>query len=128
VGVDRDLILQSGRELSAYSLDIDMSNMANRVDAIGSGEEEDQLVATAVDDATVYPEFDANPAWKDVTRLPTLQDHAEGYLQESREPLAVPSFSISGFDPSPSELRNGDIVDVQTDFGAVTYHGRARII
>lgn len=130
VGVDRseEVQLQSDRELSAYALTIDAKDHATWVDAIGSGEEEDQLLVTAVDPANIYPQFDAAPAWKDVNRLTTLQQHADGYLEEYREPRAAPTFSIAGLSPSPSLLRLGDIVDVRQDFGAVTFHGHARII
>lgn len=130
VGVDRtqEVILESDRELSAYALTIDAKDQATWVDAIGSGEEEDQLLVTAIDGAGIYPEFDATPAWKDVTRLTTLQDHADGYLEDYREPRAAPTFSIAGLDPSPSLMRIGDMVHVRQDFGAVSFHGDARII
>lgn len=130
VGVDRteEIRLESDRELSAYSLTIDGKDQATWVDAIGSGEEEDQLLATAIDGAGIYPEFDATPAWKDVTRIGTLQDHADGYLADYREPRAAPTFTIAGLDPSPSLMRNGDIVHVRQDFGALSFHGDARII
>lgn len=132
VGVDREFVLKSDREMSSYSLEVDAADHATYVDAIGSGEEEDQLIATAVDRETYYPQFDAAPAWKDVSRITTLRDHAAGYLQDYHEPRATPTFTVSGLSgrniPSPSELRLGDTVGVDTDFGAVTYLGRARII
>lgn len=132
VGQDRDLILHSDRELSAYSLNVNAQDHATLVDAIGSGEEEDQLIATVQDPSGVYPQFDATPAWKDVTRLTTLYQHAEGYLETYREPRATPTFSITGLQgrniPSPLLLRLGDTTEVHVDFGAITYHGRARII
>lgn len=130
VGVDRTetVRLESDRELSAYSLTIDGVDQATWVDAIGSGEEEDQLLVTSVDPAGIYPEYDAVPAWKDVTRLTTLQSHADGYLEDYREPRATPTFTIAGLDPSPSVMRNGDMVHVRQDFGALSFHGNARII
>lgn len=128
VGLDRDLILRSDIELPAYSITVDASDLATWVDAVGEGEEEDQLRATAVDDSGVYPQFDAVPAWTDVSRITTLQSHADGYLEQHREPDARPAVTISGLDPDPSLLRLGDSVVIQTNFGPITYRGRARIV
>lgn len=142
VGLNRgdSVILRSDLELSAYALEINATNQATWVDAIGSGEEEDQLVATAVDDSGVYPQFDATPAWKDVNRLTTLQSHADGYLDTYQEPTAIPTITVSGIDelipgtggrvriPSPGMIRNGDTIKINQDFGALTYRGQARVI
>lgn len=128
VGADRGVILRSDQELSAYSITIDAADMATRVDALGEGEEEDQLRSTVVDPAGIYPEFDASPAWVDVSIPATLAQHAQGYLETNREPDARPTVTISGLDPDPSQLRLGDVVQIHTDYGPVTYHGAARVI
>jgi hypothetical protein len=127
VGGDRDMVLKSDREASAYSLDVDAANHATLVDALGAGEEENMLIATAVDDADVYPQFDATPAWKDIKRIGPLQNQADGYLDDYKEPIATPSVEISGYDPAPSLVRLGDTVAIETNFGAVTYKGRMRL-
>lgn len=130
VGLDRteEVRLHSDRELSGYSLHIDGQEQATWVDAIGSGEEEDQLIATATDESLIYPQFDATPAWKDVTKYTTLLNHADGYLEDYREPRATPTITVAGLDPSPAVMRLGDTVHIEQDFGAVTYRGDARII
>ena len=128
VGVDRGVIIKSDIQATAYSMSIDQSEQATRVDGIGSGEEEDQLVAEVADNTGIYPRFDAAPAWKDVTRLNTLYQHADGYLEDHREPDARPTVSLSGFDPDPSLVRVGDVVEIDIDFGAITYHGKVRVI
>lgn len=125
VGEDRGVELRSDIELSAYSITIGMEDMATWVDAVGEGEEEDQVHVTAVDPSGIYPEFDAVPAWVDVSRVTTLQSHADGYLQQNREPDARPAVTISGLDPL--NIRNGDTVGIHTDFGPITYHGKARV-
>lgn len=128
VGVDRDIILQSDREAQGYNLIVDAKDHATLVDAIGSGEEEDMLIASVQDPADIYPEFDATPAWKDVTQSGTLYEHAYGYLTDYQEPFATPQVSVFGLEPSPLLLRKGDTIGVAVNFGAVTYNGRARII
>lgn len=127
VGADRGVILASDREAFGYGLDVDASEHATLVDAIGSGEELYQIVATAQDNSGIYPRFDAAPAWNDVTLLKTLQPYANGYLLEHREPSAVPSLTLRGMVPDPAQVRLGDTVQVETEYGAVTYHGPARV-
>lgn len=129
VGAVRALVLQSDVEGAGYGLDVDAAEHANLVDAIGEGSEDDQLIATAIDTGT-YPQFDAAPAFKDINILPTLQQQADGYLTDHREPVAVPSMTVMGTaDPDPALLRNGDVVErVRTNFGALSYDGPARIV
>lgn len=128
VGVDRELALRSDRELSAYAMTVDAKDLATWVDAIGSGEEEDMLLTTSIDHRGVYPQFDAAPAWKDITRLSTLQSQGDGFLAISREPDARPTLSISGMTPDPSLTKLGDTVVIELNFGTITYRGRVRII
>jgi hypothetical protein len=128
VGAARDLTLQSDREANGYGLDVDAANHATYVDGLGSGEEEDMLVSHAEDGENLYPRFDAAPAWKDVKRLTTLQEHTDGYLADFQDPLAMPSVTIPGFEVDSTRLRLGDTFTVHTDFGAVTYKGQVRIL
>lgn len=128
VGSDRSLELASDRDSFDYGLDVDGSDHATLVDAVGEGEESAMLISTARDSSGLYPRFDSAPAWKDVSQAGTLQAHADGYLEENRDPIAVPSVTLRGLEPDPRELRLGDTVGVFTDFGAVTYRGRGRIM
>ena len=128
VGANRNMIIQSDREAAGYGLDIDAQNHATYVDAMGAGEETSQLTAHAEDAENIYPRFDAAPAWQDVSIASTLISHARGYVEENREPIAIPSATIRGLDPDPAQLRNGDTVEARINFGAVTFNGDARII
>lgn len=127
IGEDRGVILQSDRDGDTYGLDVDAANHATFVDAIGEGEEEDQMIATAVDTGGPYPVFDAAPAYKDTWDEDVLQAQADGYLLTNREPNAVPNMTLRGLDPPPTDVRLGDTVGVHIDYGAATYHGDARI-
>lgn len=128
VGADRGVEIGSDREASAYSLSVSAEDMATVVDGIGYGQDEDTLIVTAQDDAGIYPQFDAAPAWKDVERESTLSQHASGYLFENREPQAIPTATLSGFVPDPSLVRLGDRVGVDLSYGAATFRGYSRVI
>lgn len=128
VGTNRDVILQSDREAAGYGLDVDAQNHATYVDALGAGEEADQLTAHAEDEENIYPRFDAVPSWQDVSLPPTLLSHARGYVEENREPVAVPSAVVRGMDPDPALIRNGDTIEARINYGAVTYNGPARVV
>lgn len=127
VGVDRNLVLQSDREAAGYSLDIDAMDHATTVIGVGVGEEEDMLVAVAQDSRNIYPQFDAVPAWKDVSVFETLSEHADGFLGLNRDPVAIPALTLAGMNVDPFHLAPGDPVHVRTSFGAVSYHGGARL-
>lgn len=124
VGADLDLVLL-GREAAAVALDIDQSQQATHVHGIGEGEEADQLTSQASDFA-IFPRWEASPAWKDVNRQSTLDEHTRGYLDDHKDPVAVPSVTMAG--PGPWEtLRLGDRVGVDVCCGLASYRGRARI-
>lgn len=128
VGTDRNITFRSNYEAAEYSLVVDARDHATWIDAIGSGEEEDMLIRTARDSSGIYPQFDAAPAWKDVTRESTLLEHAQGYLEDYQEPTATPQVVLKGLDVSPLEVRLGDTVGLDINYGVSTYRGLARII
>lgn len=129
VGTDRNVILQSDVEAAGYGLDVDAKDHATWVDALGNGEESAKLAYAVRDPSNIYPRFDAAPAWPDVVYTSTLRDHALGYLDENREPIAIPSATVRGLDnPDPAMIKNGDTLTLDIDFGAVTYKGQGRVV
>lgn len=128
VGVDRGVVLRSDIEASAYSISANIQNMANLVDAFGSGTEEDQLIETAANPSSPYPSFDATPAWTDVSIRSTLLDHAKGYLESNQEPAALPTVTLPGLDVDPTQLRIGDTVTANISYGGIRFNGPARVI
>ena len=127
VGADRGVTIRSDIEASDYTLKIDGNSHATRVDAIGEGEEIDMLIETA-EDLSVYPVFEATPAWKDVSLRSTLRQHAQGYLDMNRDPLAEPALVIAGLEPDSEQLRIGDTIRADISYGAATFRGRARVV
>lgn len=126
VGEDRNVILQSDREAQGYGLTIDAQNHTTVVYAVGAGDGSSQLVASATDPLDVYPHFDTAPAWSDVSELATLQAYADNTIAENSDPVATPSATLVG--PDQPDVRLGDTVHVSTDYGAMTYHGDARVL
>lgn len=110
VGEDRNILLKSDVEGLNCGITSDGKNHATRTYAIGAGEEEQQLVSIAHDAASIYPEFHATPAWKDVADVETLERQAVGHVASFRDPVTTPTMSIAGMHPDPDVLRVGDTV------------------
>lgn len=110
VGEDRNIVLKSDVEGLNCGIASDARNHVTRCYAIGSGEEEFQLVSIAHDAASIYPEFHATPAWKDVSEPETLETHARGNVASFRDPITTPTMSLAGMYPDPDVLRVGDTV------------------
>lgn len=127
-GGESDIILRSDVNVSSYGISVDTQNHTTRVVGLGEGEAPDQLTSIANATDSPYPRFDSTQSWSDVKRQRTLDNNTEGYLADNEEPSAIPSVTLRGFDPDPALLQLGDSVEVHVDFGAVTFHGRARIV
>lgn len=128
VGIPLDLSVISDVNATGYGLSVSATEHATHVHGIGSGEEEEQLEVLREDPANIYPRFDAAPAWKDVSNPNTLAENTSGYLEQNREPVAIPAASLSGcHDVGPDEVEVGDSLNVNISQGAVTFRGRARV-
>lgn len=124
VGAELDLILSS-RQAVAAGIDIDQSDQATHVHGVGEGEEADQLTSQARD-FSIFPRWEASPAWKDVNRQSTLDEHTRGYLADHKDPVAVPNITMAG--PGPWDTAElGDSVNADICCGLATYKGRAEI-
>lgn len=124
-GVDTGIVFASDREAVAYSVEVNQSEQATYVDALGEGDGAARLIRHA-EDLSVYPRWDARPEWSDVNVSVTLQRNANGYLEKFKEPTAVPSVTIAG--PDFEGARPGTIVTVETCFGAASFQGKAQVV
>lgn len=127
-GEDRGIKLLGGREGATYSVTVDAKDHATWAYGIGEGEEKQQKISVAYDEAGIYPRFHAVPAWKDVSIQSTLDAHTAGYVANHRDPVAIPSMSIPGLEPSPEDLQLGDRVWVQFDYGLTSFKGFCKIL
>lgn len=127
VGEETNLVARSDYENFEYNLDVDAKDQATYVDQLGQGEEEGIPIAHAEDTSNFYPRFDAAPS-TDAVEMPTLEEYAGGYLEDHQEPTTLPSLVLKGWDVDPALVRIGNTINVQSNFGAVTYKGDARIV
>lgn len=138
IGVQRDIVLSSDAEGASYSLTVDGSEQATRIDGFAPalpGEEETSPSIVTVEDTTgPYPLLETAISY---TELPIAEGEspedlalqfAAGDLAARREPTAVPAMTIVGHEPDPSVLRLGDEVTVHIEHGAITYHGQTRVV
>jgi len=125
VGADRNIILKSDVDGLNCGINSDAQNHATRTYAIGAGEEEQQLVVIAHDAASIYPEFHATPAWKDVSDPGTLEAQARGHVASFRDPVTTPSMSVAGMHPDPDVLRVGDTVTATIIAKSFRFDGKA---
>lgn len=131
ISVDTGVVLRSDREANGYSLSMDASNHATHVWAAGSGDPQTgiPLESNVMDPEGFYPRFDGNPSWSDVSVQETLDEHAEGFLADNRDPLVTVGVSVAGLEKAdPSHTKPGHTVDVDVNYGAVTFRGKARIL
>lgn len=122
-----DYILRGDVHGTDYGVDIDALDLTNLADGFGSGTPPLQATSDATA-SSPYPRFDANPRWDTVSEQATLQEQTDGYVAVRSEPYAIPSFTITGDNPSPADLRDGDTATFQFSRGVSTYHGPARIL
>lgn len=82
-----------GGNLDRYGLEVAGSRVANLVDAIGEGMDDEMLIATAVDPNLfgAYPLLEAKVAHKTVKTQTRLQEHADAHLRSHRLPLELPT-------------------------------------
>lgn len=128
VGEDRNIMLKSDVDGLDCGINSDAQHQATRTYAIGAGEETQQLVSIAHDAASIYPEFHATPAWKDVSDAATLEAHAVGHVASFRDPVTTPSMSIAGMTPDPDVLRVGDTVTATIIAKSFRFDGKARLL
>lgn len=132
---DRETVRIGGPKaaVNAWGLTVDGSEAANRVDAIGAGEEDQRLISTydgrLASVADAYPHMDSVISHPDVTRVGTLSSHAIGEGQRQRYPTPNPSFSLRGlhrFDPE--RYLDGNRIYLDMNLQLFQYTGSARII
>lgn len=137
IGVERDYILKSDRELWQYALQVDASEKATRVYGVGLGDGGDSLFSIAYDADGIdnLPERQATVAWKDQANANALDAQTAGYVTDHRDPTTIPSGTIvglpdydsdaAGYDPAkgfpaPEICRPGDTFGVEIGYGVIT--------
>jgi hypothetical protein len=109
------------KNILRYTIPTDALSMAKKVDAIGAGEGDTMLIATAEDGMlTTYPMREADFAYKDVSDIQTLQAHANADLVRNRLPDTVPTLVVKLDDDVPvGSVIPGMNASVKIDDGKV---------
>lgn len=111
-GFETDLLFELPGNILSYSWPEDGTRQANVVDAIGEGEGDDMLIATATDAASLaagYPLLEATVSFKDIRDLDYLEPHAEAELEASAQVVTIPSVTVLGdADPIVGSFDTGD--------------------
>lgn len=128
VGADRGVSLRGDIEGATYGVSVDAKDQATWVYALGEGSEESRAVAIAFDAGNIYPRFVAVPSFDSVSVYETLLDHAKGHIVDHRDPIATPTMTIPGLDPTPENLQIGDIVQVSFDYGLAKFDGLCKVL
>lgn len=130
-GVDADVPLVLGRNLTALSVKAPGDQLTTRVLAVGNGEGTDQVTATATapDLEARYGVHEATLSGTDVKDTAALQALAAGTLQVRRPPVLVVGASYRVGPAAPYDLCDlGDRVLVQADRGWLRLSERLRVV
>lgn len=116
-----------GTNLRSFGYEVDGERTANRVFAVGDGEEEDQLVAVAADPNLLgpYPLLETVVSHRSVLEQSTLQAHAQAALRARRRPVELPTLHPDpDAIPTLSSYIPGDEVRIRIDRGWVQTDAR----
>jgi hypothetical protein len=119
-----NIVLELGVNIEGLSQDLDASNMANSVTALGAGEGDTMLIATVSDPSqlSAYPLLEATETWKDVSVFNTLDGHARSALTARSETLeSIPMvLAHPSPDVSVGSFITGDELSVRGNDGFIS--------
>ncbi len=111
-------VLELGGNVELLGRSGDGSNMANLVEAIGSGVGDVAPIAEVTGDLDAGPLWEAVETYSDVTELATLQEKAERRLVLGRQPVRLPKLRIgTDVEPTLGSYQPGDRVRVRGTYG-----------
>lgn len=109
---ETSLLFDLPGNILSYAWPEDATRMADDVLAIGAGEGDDMLLATAQHAAAFdagYPLLEAARSYKDVRISETLEEHAQADVEAAGLPITIPGLTIRGDgDPSVGAFDIGD--------------------
>lgn len=94
---ESQLYLTLGNNMQKLTLPRNGAQVSNAVDVIGAGEGIDMLRHRAIDTdmlAAGFPLLEEAVSYKDITRLSTLIDHANGELAARKYPISLPRATV----------------------------------
>jgi hypothetical protein len=126
------LVWDLGANLEGLSQEVDAARAANVVDALGAGEGDSMLIATAADTSQLasYPLLEDTVSLKDVSGPATLQAHAALELANRARPATtLPTLLARQANPDTAlgTFLEGDSVRVKASDGWVAVDARMRV-
>lgn len=126
------LVFELGTNIEGLSQEVDATRQANLIDAIGAGDGDAMLIATAADTSQLaaYPLLEDVTSYKDVTVAATLQLHAASDLAVAKKPvMRIPTLLAVQANPDAGlgTYITGDSVQVRGSDGWLAVNERVRI-
>jgi hypothetical protein len=124
------IIFDYPNNILSYTLPVDATKMAKKVDAIGAGEGDSTLIATVEDTSLEqYPQREGTFSYKDISVAATLEARALGDLNRVKSPPTIPTLLCSLQPPEfgPGALRVGANIRAHIDDGFVQLNGPYRV-
>ncbi len=96
LGRPTDYVFEVGTNVNALQVNVDATNIATRVDAIGAGEGSTKLIQIATNTTTqeTYPRMEVPVSYTDVRVASTLLDHATRRLARGTGPIVMPTLQM----------------------------------
>ena len=127
-GNPTDHVFDLQANIETLSFTADATQLATQVDALGSGEGPDKLVATATQASSAYALTQTTIAFSDIAGATLLGTHADRQLALRRAPITAVSAVIRpDVDPLPGTYAAGDIVELRAKRGLLDIAGDFRI-
>lgn len=129
-----DVVWELGANLEDLTQATDGTRQANLVDALGAGDGDSMLIATAADTSQIaagYPLLEDTVSFKDVSVPATLQAHADLELRQRARPLAtLPTLLARPAAPDTTlgSFITGDSLTVRGEDGWISVNERMRIL
>lgn len=132
-GRSTPLVWELGTNLEGLGQDVDASVAASLIDAIGAGEGDSMLIATASDPAQLarYPLFEDVVTFKDVSVADTLQGKATLALANQGQPvMTIPTLLArqTGPDTALGTFTTGDTILVRGEAGWLSVAELMRLV
>jgi hypothetical protein len=129
-GRSTDFTFELGTNVELMNLEIDGTDLANRIDVVGAGEGQSMPIGSAADvqSLTAYPLLQDVLSENDLTDPALLAASARFHLTRAAAPLIIPSLTALGNrTPTFGSYLVGDIVRVKGSYGFIDLNSEYRI-
>ena len=123
-------IFELGKNIDGLSYDIDASNMATEISAIGAGDGTNTCIAVAVDVTArgTFGLLQDTISVTDVKNFSTLQDHADEELRVKKGARWQPQLNVVTSDPPFGSFSVGDTATIEASQGFIQLNNSFRIV